>query len=343
MMGIAQKVSRDFADGVRARGQSYFAKGKVAITSARPGEIVVAKVRGTEPYKVKLRMRNGRLHASCTCPFFGPQGEPCKHIWATILAADSEALLNAAPVRPLRLVPDVRYHTNGNAPPPPQQPPQAPPPVGETGWPSASGGFEGQGSGEYRQIYPADRTEGGYPPPRRPQPNPNQGPGPRPYYGPNQGPGPSGPRPNQGPGRPPQGPGSGPHSGSQRGPNNRRRDNQQRANRGHQQRPGGPNQGPNQGPRPVKPHRSNTGPGQTPNLNKIVGKGGRTLPPNSREAKKAARAAAAAEKANKPTLLYVLDAPATLAQNQVVITLARRMPKRTQADRAAQKKQRRKG
>ncbi len=252
-MGIAQKVSRDFADGVRARGQSYFAKGKVAITSARPGEIVVAKVRGTEPYKVKLRMRNGRLHASCTCPFFGPQGEPCKHIWATILAADAEALLNAAPVRPLRLVPDVRYHTNGDTPPPPQ----SPPPVGEGGWPTASGGFEGQGSGDYRQIYPADRpNEGGYPsgpsssppPPRRPQPNqgPGQGPGPgpRPYYGPNQGQGPSGPhpsqrRPNQGPGRPNQGPG--------------------RPNQG----PGRPNQGPgrpNQGP-----GRPNQGPGPHPN------------------------------------------------------------------------------
>ncbi len=61
-MGIAQKVSREFADGVRSRGRSYFDKGKVTITSAKAGEIVVAKVRGTVPYRVKLR----RAAAGCT-------------------------------------------------------------------------------------------------------------------------------------------------------------------------------------------------------------------------------------------------------------------------------------
>src|SRR4051794_17684910 len=60
LMGIAQKVAREFAEGVRARGQSYFAKGRVVVTSAKAGEIVVAKVRGTESYRVKLRLRGGR-------------------------------------------------------------------------------------------------------------------------------------------------------------------------------------------------------------------------------------------------------------------------------------------
>src|SRR4051812_14562580 len=102
-MGIAQKVARDFTDGVRSRGQSYFAKGRVAILSASPGE-VVAKVKGTVSYKVRLRMRGPRLLASCTCPYFGPAGEPCKHLWATVLAADSRSLLPSVPVRPLALV-----------------------------------------------------------------------------------------------------------------------------------------------------------------------------------------------------------------------------------------------
>jgi superfamily II DNA or RNA helicase len=128
MMGIAQKVSRDFDDAVRSRGRSYFDKGRVQVTSAKAGEIVVAKVRGTESYRVKLRMRGGRLHASCTCPYFGPEGEPCKHLWATILAADARGLLQAAPVRPLKLVADVRYHLQqqqqqGQGPPAPLPPP----------------------------------------------------------------------------------------------------------------------------------------------------------------------------------------------------------------------------
>ena len=71
MMGIAQKVARDFAEGVRSRGQSYFAKGRVVILSTSVGE-VTAKVRGTTQYRVRLRMRGGRLLASCTCPYFGP-------------------------------------------------------------------------------------------------------------------------------------------------------------------------------------------------------------------------------------------------------------------------------
>src|SRR5438105_3121592 len=59
MMGIAQKVSRDFNDAVRSRGQSYFAKGRVVITGANAGE-VVARVRGTAKYRVRLRLRGGK-------------------------------------------------------------------------------------------------------------------------------------------------------------------------------------------------------------------------------------------------------------------------------------------
>ncbi|MEJ7636623.1 MAG: SWIM zinc finger family protein, partial [Singulisphaera sp.] len=105
MMGIAQKVSRDFSDAVRSRGQSYFAKGRVAITSASASE-VVARVRGTAKDRVRLRLRGGRLHATCSCPYFGPFGDPCKHLWATVLAVDARRLLSAAPVRPLKLVSD---------------------------------------------------------------------------------------------------------------------------------------------------------------------------------------------------------------------------------------------
>ncbi len=119
MMGIAQKVSRDFADAVRARGQSYFMKGRVVVTGTKPGE-VAARVRGTDKYRVRLRLRGGRLLASCTCPYFSPNGDPCKHLWATILMADARDLLHSPPMRPLRLVSDLRRSAvNGDVPPPP--------------------------------------------------------------------------------------------------------------------------------------------------------------------------------------------------------------------------------
>ncbi len=115
-MGIAQKVSRDFSDAVRSRGQSYFAKGRVAVTTTSPGE-VIARVRGTAKYRVRLRMRGSKLHVSCTCPYFSPLGDPCKHLWATILMADARGLLQATPVRPLKMVCDLRRAAAGGGGP----------------------------------------------------------------------------------------------------------------------------------------------------------------------------------------------------------------------------------
>src|SRR6185437_9407181 len=111
-MGIAQKVSREFSDAVRSRGQSYFAKGRVAVTATSPGE-VIARVRGTAKYRVRLRMRGSKLHVSCTCPYFAPTGDPCKHLWATVLMADARNLIQAAPVRPLKMVCDLRRAAAG--------------------------------------------------------------------------------------------------------------------------------------------------------------------------------------------------------------------------------------
>ena len=102
MIGIAQKVARNFSDAVRSRGQSYFVKGRVSVMAAKAGE-VVAKVRGTSKYRVRLRMRGSKLLASCTCPYFSPQGEPCKHLWATLLLAEARGLLQSAPVFPVQL------------------------------------------------------------------------------------------------------------------------------------------------------------------------------------------------------------------------------------------------
>ena len=78
-------------------------KAALAVMAARPGE-VVAKVRGTSKYRVRLRMRGSKLLASCTCPYFSPQGEPCKHLWATLLLAEARGLLQSAPMFPVQLV-----------------------------------------------------------------------------------------------------------------------------------------------------------------------------------------------------------------------------------------------
>src|SRR3954471_7070701 len=130
MMGIAQKISRSFTDAVRSRGQSYFAKGRVIVSAAVAGE-VIAKVRGTAKYRVRLRIRGNKLHVSCTCPYFTPSGDPCKHIWATVLVADARNLLQAAPVRPLKVVSDLPRRSATNRAALPGGGPTGPGPMGQ--------------------------------------------------------------------------------------------------------------------------------------------------------------------------------------------------------------------
>lgn len=105
-MKIAQRVARHFTDPVRSRGQSYKDRGKVKLVTASP-ELVTASVEGTEKYLVRLRLQEGRLIASCSCPYFHPKGTPCKHLWATLLVVDERKLMGVPPVRSLRLLCDV--------------------------------------------------------------------------------------------------------------------------------------------------------------------------------------------------------------------------------------------
>ncbi len=53
---------------------------------------VSAKVRGSATYHVDLSRVGDEIYVSCECAYF--DSEPvCKHIWATILAADEKFYL----------------------------------------------------------------------------------------------------------------------------------------------------------------------------------------------------------------------------------------------------------
>ena len=306
-MGIAQKVSREFADAVRARGQSYFAKGRVAITQAKAGEVVAARVRGTETYKVKLRLRNNRLYASCTCLYFGPEGEPCKHLWATILAADAKGLMPAVPVRPLRLVPDVRYHLQQQQRASAAEPPRDP------------GGYPGEVPPTIPSNLPRDPftslPEGILPADFTPSHRP-----PAPYQFPYATPG----NPRGGPPQPPNGQARNRQNQSQN-KNRSAHPNQQPPYPHPHQRPRGPAQPGVNGNGAVDPNANANGrgpyaKGHVPGQNRphVKGQKAQRLPNGKlpRGEKK--------PEGKKASLFYVVDAPATLNQNAVVITLARR-------------------
>lgn len=70
---------------VFARGVAYHHAGRVAILAV-DAKRVLARVAGTEDYRVELTGRGERLGGMCTCPAFD-RDDICKHMVATALAA----------------------------------------------------------------------------------------------------------------------------------------------------------------------------------------------------------------------------------------------------------------
>src|SRR5258708_15693519 len=85
-MSLAKKLAGEFDSGIRSRGQQYYWQRLVRIRRGSAAA-VEATVRGSTNYEVELEYDRGRLHVWCDCPYFESEG-PCKHVWATILAAD---------------------------------------------------------------------------------------------------------------------------------------------------------------------------------------------------------------------------------------------------------------
>lgn len=97
---IQQIVAAQFSTGVRLRGSQYFRRGLVDI-EAGDSTFVSAIVSGTSDYKVSIDIDGNLLLVRCTCEYYASSG-PCKHIWATILKADTKGYLNS-PVPHARL------------------------------------------------------------------------------------------------------------------------------------------------------------------------------------------------------------------------------------------------
>lgn len=67
-------------DGSYRRGRDYHRRGLVT-SLLREGDCLVAKVRGTRSYKVRLWSEDGEAVGECSCPM-GDAGEFCKHLVA---------------------------------------------------------------------------------------------------------------------------------------------------------------------------------------------------------------------------------------------------------------------
>ncbi len=88
-MSLASVLTPYINSKVRKRGVHYFNAGRVRLTSCGP-QAAEATVTGSSVYEVSL-FREGKaiLQAFCSCPF-AERGEPCKHVWAALLAVDAK-------------------------------------------------------------------------------------------------------------------------------------------------------------------------------------------------------------------------------------------------------------
>src|ERR1044071_1743929 len=104
-MSLKSRFAPQFNPKIRDRGLAYFRGGAVKILE-HSDSYVLAQVKGTLDYFVELSLGLSSLDVACTCPYFA-DGEDCKHIWATILAADSRNYLSEIDLYgPLKLVYD---------------------------------------------------------------------------------------------------------------------------------------------------------------------------------------------------------------------------------------------
>ncbi len=88
-MSLLKTWAPYFQSHVRMRGRAYFNSGRVTLLPPQDGQSIRAEVQGTTPYTVTVEDDGLASNVSCTCSHF-TQGVYCKHIWATLLAANSD-------------------------------------------------------------------------------------------------------------------------------------------------------------------------------------------------------------------------------------------------------------
>jgi hypothetical protein len=108
-MYLQGQLSKSFPTRIRQRGETIDQVGQVARISGNQFK-VSADVQGSNLYSVELSRHGDEIHVTCDCPYFSSDG-PCKHIWATILAADRKSYLRGklggGSVRLVEDLPDV--------------------------------------------------------------------------------------------------------------------------------------------------------------------------------------------------------------------------------------------
>jgi len=91
---LQSRLASTFPRTIQDRGRTYFSQRTVEIRSHDETSLY-GTVIGSEVYSVTIEVTPKKITLQCTCPYFTGSG-PCKHLWAMILAADSQGLLRKA-------------------------------------------------------------------------------------------------------------------------------------------------------------------------------------------------------------------------------------------------------
>ncbi len=89
---LTTRFFQDVDSRTRSRGQSYFSAGAVRKLSGDEWS-VEARVQGSRLYDVDIFRLEDSFESSCSCPYYDGAADICKHIWATILAAEKTGYL----------------------------------------------------------------------------------------------------------------------------------------------------------------------------------------------------------------------------------------------------------
>lgn len=92
-MTLAQAYEEQFRGDIRFRGMAYLKDEKVSISRATADDVFGLITDGIE-FHTHLQRVDGQLQMSCSCVKEGRPPIPCKHLWATILAADASGLVS---------------------------------------------------------------------------------------------------------------------------------------------------------------------------------------------------------------------------------------------------------
>ncbi|MDY3556069.1 DEAD/DEAH box helicase [Gemmata sp. JC717] len=94
-MSLLTTLASQVPQTVRDRGREYYRNGAVTLDRTTHNA-VAATVEGTDDYEVDLLLEGQTVFAACSCPYTAEHGAICKHIWATVIAADAGPFARSA-------------------------------------------------------------------------------------------------------------------------------------------------------------------------------------------------------------------------------------------------------